>query len=147
MCAFVFGFLSSVNQKPTQWSKTRTSLSTHRWHNWLEVTGIEIGTNLYNTFENSLFKFMILLLILSFMIVIDCCIILSSVNHLNLLNPKRLVTREERKKGNLYYKASEIWPFRRNVRGQFDEWINIKRGRNNRVLILIMIDVLVNVHY
>ena len=45
---------------------------------------------LYNTFENSLFKFMILLLILSLMIVIDCCIILSSVN------PKLLVIREER---------------------------------------------------
>ncbi len=60
---------------------------------------IEKGTPLYNTFENSLFKFMIVI-DLSFMIVIDCWIILYSV-----LIPKYL---NKRRKENLYEKKKEL---------------------------------------
>ena len=58
---------------------------------------------------------------LSFMIVIDCWIILCSV-----IIPKYM---NKRRKGNRYEKNSELTR-RRSV---FDEWINIKRGRIIRI--------------
>ena len=59
---------------------------------------IEKRTPLYNTFENSLFKFMIVI-DLSFMIVIDCWVIYTQ------FNPRVL---EQEKERNRYEKKKEL---------------------------------------
>ena len=45
------------------------------------------------------------------------------------LIPKYLITREDKE---ISTKRTQEIDTQKNVRGQFDEWINIKRGRNDQ---------------
>ena len=61
------------------------------------------------------------------------------------LIPKVLVKKEDKE---ISTKRSQEIDTRKNVRGQFDEGINIKRGRNDHGFwFIILSDVLTNVHY